>query len=610
MTTNTILEESPKRLREEMAEAITKGGSFLVNITHPDNIFTPEDMNVNQKLIAKILEEFVRGEVEPRIKELESKTEGLMLELLKKGASMGWQGVDVPKEFGGFGLDKTTSLIVTEQVSSGGPFALANMVHSTFGTLPILYFGNNEQKNRYLPDLAKGKKIAAFALTEPDVGSDALGVKTTATLSDDGQYYILNGTKQFISNTGYADVFITYAKIDGEKFTAFIVDRDSKGVSFGEEEDKMGIRGTSTRSLTLENVKVPVKNLIFYPGKGHMVAFNTLNIGRYKLGGACVGAAKLAFKDSISYVKNRYQFGKSISNFGLIKEKIAEMAIRIFVGESMAYRTSKLLEDRLKTINITSNGDLLDLAMAIKEFAPECSINKVYASEMLDYVVDEAVQIHGGYGYIKDYPVERYYRDSRINRIFGGTNEINRLLILRMLLKRGIKGELPLINAMEKVISERAASSVDTNLQEKWLRELANLVENTKKVALLSLKTVIQTYPYDLEDHQELMGMISNIIIEVFAMESSLLRTQKIKQRWGEEKAEIPTAISQVYILDALMRVERWAKLIFAAVADEDMLQNQILNLRKLTQYMPVNSVALRRMIADFMLKGGRYFIL
>ena len=593
-----------------MTGKIIKGGSFLVDTIHSEDIFIPEDMDADQKLLDKILEEFLQGEVEPQIKELEAKTEGLMVELLKKSAKLGFLGVDIPEEFGGMGLDNVSSLILTEKASIGGPFALANLVSTTFGVLPILYFGNGEQKQRYLPDLANGNKIGAFALTEPDAGTDALNAKTIAILSEDGQYYILNGTKQFISNTGYADVFITYAKIDGEKFTAFIIDRDSEGVSFGEEEDKMGIRGTSTRSLTLENVKVSVKNLLFYPGKGHMVAFNTLNIGRYKLGGVCLGVAKLVFKDSIYYVKNRYQFGKSISNFGLIKEKIAEMAIRIFVGESMAYRTSKLLEDRLKTIDTTSNGRRLDLAMAIKEFAPECSINKVYNSEMLDYVVDEAVQIHGGYGYIKDYPVERYYRDSRINRIWGGTSEINRLLILRMLLKEGIEGQLPLNNAIEKVISEMVAPSVDTHPPKKGLEELAHLVENAKKIALLSLKTVIQAYPDDLGDHQELMGMISNIIIEVFAMESSFLRTQKINQKWGEEKCEIPTAISQVYILDALMRVERWAKLIFAAIAEDDILQNQLSVLKKVIQYTPVNSVVLRRKIANFMLKSGRYFIL
>jgi alkylation response protein AidB-like acyl-CoA dehydrogenase len=593
-----------------MVEEIIRGGSFLIDAIQPADIFTPEDMNANQKLMAKVLEEFLRGELEPRIKEIEGKAEGLLLELLKKGASMGWLGVEVPKEFGGFGLDTITSLIITEQASIGGPFALANMVHTTFGTFPILYFGNNEQRARYLPDLAKGKKIGAFALTEPDAGTDALNSKTTAALSEGRQYYLLNGTKQFISNSGYADVFITYAKIDGEKFTAFIVERDSKGVSLGQEEDKMGIRGTSTRSLTLENVKVPVMNLLFQPGKGHFVAFNTLNIGRHKLSAACVGVAKQALEDSIRYAKSRIQFGQPISNFGLIKEKIGEMAIRIFAGESMIYRTAGVLENGLRAIVTTSEESGLDFAHRVGEYAAECSMNKVYASEMLDYVVDEAVQIHGGYGYIKDYPVERYYRDSRINRIFAGTNEINRLLILKRLLKRNSKGQLPLINAMERVTSDILALSDKPLSQGKGLEELARLVENCKKMTLLSLKAVIQAYPDDLGHHQELIGMISNMIIEVFAMDSLLIRTQKINGRWGEDKCGIPLAISQVYILDAFMRMERWAKLILAAIAEGDMLRTQLSDLNRLTQYTPVNSVGLRRRIADFMLKAGRYFIL
>jgi alkylation response protein AidB-like acyl-CoA dehydrogenase len=593
----------------KMAGGIIKGGSFLIDTINPEDIFIPEELNVNQKLIAKILEDFLRGEVEPRIKELEAKTEGLILELLKKGASMGWQGVDVPKEFGGYGLDKITSLIVTEQASIGGPFALANMVHTAFGTLPILYFGNREQKTRYLPDLAKGKKIGAYALTEPDAGTDALNAKTTATLLEDGQYYVLNGTKQFISNSGYADVFITFAKINGEKFTAFIIDRDFKGISFGEEEDKMGIRGTSTRSVTLENVKVPVKNLLLQPGKGSLVAFNTLNIGRHKLSAACVGAAKQALEDSIRYAKTRIQFGQSISNFGLIKEKIGEMAIRIFTGESVIYRIAGLLENGLKGV-ITSAENGSEWAHRIEEYAAECSISKVYASEMLDYVVDEAVQIHGGYGYIKDYPVERYYRDARINRIFGGTNEINRLLILKMLLKRNSNGQLPLIIAMEKVTSHILALSDEALSQRRGLEELIRLLENAKKITLLSLKTTMQAYPDDLEHHQELIGMISNMMIEVFAMESILIRTQKINRRWGEEKCEIPMAICQVYILDAFMRIERWAKLVFAAMAEGDILQKELSTLKKLSQYTPVNSVVLRQKIASYMLKAGRYFIL
>jgi alkylation response protein AidB-like acyl-CoA dehydrogenase len=593
-----------------LTAATTKGGSFLIEPMTSRDIFTPEDMDTNQKLIAKIFEEFVRGDVEPQIQALEDKSEGLMVELLKKAATLGWQGVDIPKEFGGLGLDTISSLIVTEQAAKGGPFGLANLIHSTFAALPILYFGNAEQKTRYLPDLAKGKKIGAFALTEPDAGTDALGLKTTAALSKDGQYYILNGTKQFISNSGYADIFITYAKIGGEKFTAFIVDKDSEGVSLGKEEDKMGIHGTSTRSLVLESVKVPLRNLLFHPGKGYLVAFNTLNIGRYKLAGACVGAAKQAIEASIRYAKSRHQFGHPISNFGLIKEKIGEMAIRTYIAESMSYRTSGILEEKLREARSTSEEDGNPFVSRIQEHAIECSINKVYASEMLDYVVDEALQIHGGYGYIKDYPVERYYRDSRINRIFAGTNEINRLLILRRLLKKTSLGETPWIETMGETKFKISEASGEKESQRNGLEELARLVQTAKKIAIVSLKAVVQTYSNDLWHHQELIGMISNMMIEVFAMESSLLRTQKITRRWGEEKSEIPVAISNVYILDAFMRMERWAKLIFAAIAEGGILQNQLLCLKGLSQYTPVNSVALRRKIANYMLEAGRYFIM
>lgn len=560
-----------------------RGGGFLVDSIKLEDTFIPEEMNVDQKLLGKIIEEYLRGEVEPFIKELETKKEGLMLALLKNGARVGLNSVDIPNPFGGMGLDRVSSMIVTEKCCIGGPFAIAHLASTTFGTLPIIKFGTAAQQSKYLPDLANGKKIGAFALTEPDAGSDALGGKTIAVLSEDEKYYVLNGEKQFTSNAGYADLFITFAKVDGEKLTAFIIARDSEGLSFGEEEDKMGIRGTSTRSLIFDNVKVPLENLLFELGKGQTVAVHTLNIGRHKLGGLCVGLAKIAFNDAIRYGKNRIQFGQTISNYGLIKEKIAEMAIRIFVSESMVYRTSKLLED----------ADGVE-----EEYAIECSVNKVYASEMLDYVVDEALQIHGGYGYIKDYSIEQYYRDSRIFRIFGGTNEVNRLLIFRVLLGKIRKGYLSLSDLVGK-----APSCND-------LQGPTHLLNNAKKVTCSSLRMVCEAYPEGLEDHQELMGMISNMIIELFAMESCLLRTQKIVKNLGEEKGEVSQAISQIYTVDAFMRLERWAKIILGAIAEGEILQTQLSALGKLTQFAPFDLIALQRKIADFMVKNGRYFIL
>ncbi len=585
------------------------GGSFLIETADPEDVFTPEDMTEEHKLVAKAAEEFLLGEVAPLIDDLEAKQEGLMEKLLRKSAEVGLMGGDIPEEYGGMGLDKVSSLIITEKVPLGGPFAVANVDHTGIGSLPIVYFGNDEQKKRYLPGLANGDLIGAYALTEPEAGTDALNAKTTAVPSEDGKYYILNGEKQFITNAAYADIFITYAKIDGEQFTGFIIDRDSEGLSLGEEEDKMGIRGTSTRSLILENVKVPVENVLFKPGKGHVVAFNILNIGRYKLGGACVGAAKLALGDAIQYAKSRVQFGHPIADFGLIKEKIGEMAIRTFIAESMVYRNAGLIEERLKDIDMTSPEAGYESAQGIEEYATECSINKVYGSEMLDYVVDETVQIHGGYGYIKDYPVERYYRDSRINRIFEGTNEINRLLILRMLFRRAMKGQLPLIQAMKQAASDLLKPSGLRQTPREGLEMLTYLVENAKKIALLTAGAAYQAHPDDLEAQQEILGMISDIIIEVFAMDSGLLRVRKMKAATGAEGVEIPEAIIQVYVIDAMMRIERWAKLIFAAISSGDTLRTQLSALKRLTRYMPVNSVALRRKVAERVIQVGRYVV-
>jgi len=585
------------------------GGSFLIETADPEDIFTPEDMTEEHKLVAKAAEEFLLGEVAPVIDDLEAKKEGLMVELLKKSADVGLMGSDIPEEYGGMGLDKISSLIITEKVPLGGPFAVANVDHTGIGSLPIVYFGNEDQKRRYLPKLANGEMIGSYALTEPEAGTDALNAKTTAVLSEDGKYYILNGEKQFITNAAYADIFITYAKIDGEQFTGFIIDRDSEGLSLGEEEDKMGIRGTSTRSLILENVKVPVENLLFKPGKGHVVAFNILNIGRYKLGGACVGAAKLALGDAIQYAKSRIQFGHPIADFGLIKEKIGEMGIRTFIAESMVYRNAGLIEERLKDIDMTSPEAGYESARGIEEYATECSINKVYGSEMLDYVVDETLQIHGGYGYTKDYPVERYYRDSRINRIFEGTNEINRLLILRMLFRRAMKGQLPLIQAMKQAAGDLLKPTGLRQVPQGGMEMLTYLVENAKKIALLTAGAAYQAHPDDLDQQQEILGMISDIIMEVFAMDSGLVRVKKMKMKAGGEAIEIPEAIIQVYVIDAMMRIERWAKLIFAAISSGDTLRTQLSALKRLTRYVPVNSVALRRKVAERMIKIGRYVV-
>ena len=447
----------------------------------------------------------------------------------------------------------------------------------------------------------------AYALTEPEAGSDALNAKTTAVLSQDGKYYLLNGQKQFISNAGFADVFITYAKVDGNKFTSFIVERKFEGVSLDEEENKMGVKGSSTRSVIFSDAKVPVENVLGEVGKGHVVAFNTLNIGRFKLGGGCLGSCKFALQGAVTYAKQRVQFGKPIAEFGLIKHKIAEMAIKTFALESMVYRTAALVDRMLQKVDYNANDAGIQMANGIEEYAIEDSINKVYSSEMLDYIVDEAVQIHGGYGYIHDYPIERGYRDSRINRIWEGTNEINRLLIMDMLTKRAMKGRLPLLVAAQKVANELLTLRPKVETDDGKLTLQKEMVEMSKKIALLVVGAAVQKYMAKLADEQEILGLISDIIIEVFAMESALLRALKSMEKAGDEKAQLQKSIVRVYVNDGFNRVEGFAKQALSAIAEGDTLRTQLSALKKLTRFIPVNTVALRREIANYTIKMGRY---
>ncbi|NVL91623.1 MAG: acyl-CoA dehydrogenase family protein [Desulfobacterales bacterium] len=588
-------------------QRLFKGGEFLITDALPEEVFTPEDFTDEQRLIGRSAEEFRLGELEQRKEELEELNPELVRGLLRKAGELGLLSVDIPEMYGGSGLDTISSVLVVERIMQGiAAFDIAYSVQTGIGSLPIVFFGSPAQKKKYLPKLATGEMIGAFALTEPAHGSDALSAETTAVLSEDGGYYILNGQKQFITNAGFADLFLTYGQVDGTQFTGFIVERKWDGVSLDEEEKKMGIHGTSTRSVIFQDVKVPVENLLGEIGRGHVVALNTLNIGRYKLAPSTVGGAKLLIGECVKYAKNRIQFGKPICEFGLIKHKIAEMVIRIYVNESMVYRTAGLLALALQGIDQSKEDAGQKTGRALREYAVECSINKNSSSEMLDYVADEGVQIMGGYGYIQDNPAERAYRDSRINRIWEGTNEINRLLIVDTLMRSATKGELPLIEAIRKVAGELISYRPEMG-EEGVLEREGKMVAMAKKIALLAAGAATQRYMDRLVNEQEIVALIADIIIEVFAMESAYLRTLKKIEKEGEEKSRIHTAATKVYINDTFPQVDMMARQVFAAVSEGEELRTGLMGLKKLTRFTPINTIALRRQVAESIIPTARY---
>ena len=585
-----------------------RGGGFLIESIAPEEIFTPEDFSHEQRLIAKAAIEFVVGEVQPVADEIEEKKEGLVPSLLKKAGELGFLSGDIPEEYGGQDLDKVSVTLMMENLSrGGGSFMGAYGVHTGAGTLPIAFFGNTDQKRRYLPKMATGEFIAAYALTEPEAGSDALNAKTMATLSPDGKYYILNGQKQFITNAGIADTFVTYAKVDGEKFTAFIVERAFKGVSVDEEENKMGLKGSSTRSVIFEDVKVPRENLLGEIGRGHIVALNVLNIARFSLGAGCLGGAKMTLQEAVTYAKQRVQFGRPIAEFGLIKQKIGEMAIRAFIMESMIYRTGGLIEQILRPIDRHAADVGIQMAKGIEEYAIEDSINKIFCSENAGYVVDEAVQIHGGYGYIHEYPVERGYRDLRISRVVEGTNEINRLLIMDMVTRRAMKNRLPVLDSAQKVAKELPTLKLKVQVDDGKLGMQQEMVQISKKIALLIIGLAVQKYMTQLPEEQEILGMLSDMAIEVFAMESGLLRAMKALAKSADEKAQIQKAMVKVYVNGAFDRIESYARGVLAAIAEGDALKAHLDALEKASRFTPINAVALRREVANYTIKQGRY---
>ncbi len=592
-----------------MAELkLFKGGEFLIADALPEEVFTPEDFTNEQRLIAKSAEEFGLGELAPRRDELEELNEELLKSLLRSAGELGLLSTDMPEIYGGSELDKVSSVLVTEKINQGiGGFLLAYGVQTGIGSLPIVFFGTPEQKKKYLPKLASGEMIGAYALTESAHGSDALTAETTAVLSEDGKYYIVNGQKQFISNAGFCDLILTYAQVDGTQFTGFIIERKWDGISVDEEEKKMGMHGGSTRSIIFQDVKVPVENVLGEVGRGHIVALNTLNIGRYKLGAATVGVCKFLTADAIKYAKTRIQFGRPISQFGLIKHKIAEMVIKIYVNESIGYRIAGLLDLALQGIDPSSENAGKKTGEALRKYALECSINKVFGSEVLDYTVDECVQIMGGYGYIQDNLIESAYRDSRINRIWEGTNEINRLLIVDRLMKASMKGELPLLDAVKAVMEDLMSYRPSMSEEEGLLEKEQKMVAHAKKMGLLAAGAATKKYMDKLANEQEVVALIADIIIEIFAMESALLRARKKFQKDGEEKSKIHIAATRVYINDSFQRVDIMTKQVFAAISEGEELRTQLMGLKKFARFTPINTIALRREIADSVIPVARY---
>jgi len=585
------------------------GGSFLIEERAPEEVFTPEDFNEQHQMIAQTTEEFATKEIVPAIDDIEAKKFEVTRGLLVKASELGLTATDVPEEYGGMEMDKVTSAIIADRIAKSGSFSVAFGAHVGIGTLPIVYFGTEEQKKKYLPKLATGELIGAYALSESSSGSDALNARTKAVLSADGSHYTLNGEKMWISNAGFADVFIVFAKVDGEKFTAFIVERNFPGFSVGAEEHKMGIRGSSTCPLILNDCKVPKENVLGEIGKGHIIAFNILNIGRFKLGAGCVGGGRNSLTSAIAYAKQRKAFGKTIADFGMVREKIAEMNTQVYVGESAVYRTVGMMDVALGDIDKHAADASQQVRKAIEEYAVECSIIKVWASEMLDYVVDETVQIYGGYGFVEEYPAERSYRDSRVNRIFEGTNEINRMITTGWLLKRAMSGQLPLMPKIKAVVDEvMAGPSMGDGLEGPLAAE-RTLVANMKKVGLFVSGVASQKYMASLADQQEVMGAMADMLIEGYMAESTLLRTRKLVETQGEAAAALPIAMTQVYLSTAMDRIESAAKRVIAAVAEGDMLRTQMAILRRLVKYEPYNVIGLRQKIANRVIEAGKYVI-
>ncbi len=588
------------------------GGSFLITDAVPADCFFPEDFTDEHKQIAETTANFAINEIMPASAQIEAKDFAVTRRLLKEAADLGLTAVDIPEEYGGLELDKASSSIVAENISKQASFSVSFSAHVGIGTMPLVWYGTKEQKKKYLPGIASGEIICAYALSESTSGSDAVNARTRAVLSPDGKTYTLNGEKMWISNAGFADLFTVFAKCaipDGpeagkEKLTAFLIERGTPGFSQGKEEHKLGIRGSSTCPLILTDCVIPAANLLGEVGKGHHIAFNILNVGRYKLGNAAVGGGRMALNNGIRYAIDRKAFGKSISEFGLIQEKIANCATGIFVGGAVSYRTVGLIDKALAGVD---KNDTKEIQKRIEEYAVECSIVKVWASEMLDMVVDEVLQIFAGYGYVEEYPAERAFRDARINRIFEGTNEINRLIITGWLMKSAMSGKLPLMPAIKKLMDEVMSGPSEKIDREGPLADELNLLANAKKLTLFVAGAATQKYMQQIADEQEVMGAIADMIVEVFAMESAILRAEKIAAGQGNEAAAIPVAMTRIYADKAMSVIELSARKVIAAVAEGDMLRTQLTILRRLSKHGSVDTIGLRRQVARHVIEAGKY---
>lgn len=584
-----------------------KGGEWLIKKSESSETFTPEDYTEEQLMILDMCLQFLQTEIHPIVERIDSLEPGLMPSLMEKAGQLGLLSASVPEDLGGMGKDFVTSTLVSEGLGGGYSFSVAMSAHAGIGTLPILYFGTEEQKKKYIPKLASGEWKGSYGLTEPGSGSDALGAKTTATLSADGKYYLLNGQKIWITNGGFADVYTVFAKIDGDKFTAFIVERDFEGFTRGHEEHKMGIKGSSTVQLFFQDCKVPVENVLGEIGRGHIIAFNILNIGRLKLAAAAIGGAKLALANTIEYARNREQFKTAIANFGAIKHKLAEMAIKIYADESALYRTANWIAEKEESLLAAGKPFNEALLGAAEEFAIECAILKVHGSEALDFVVDEGVQVHGGNGFSDEYTISKAYRDSRVNRIYEGTNEINRMLAVDMMLKRAMKGKLdlmgPAMNVQKELMSIPEFGNDDGVVFAKEQKAIANL----KKCILMVAGAAVQKLMTNLTNEQEIVMNIADMAIETFVSESTLLRVMKLSAKTGEENSRIQKAMMECYLNDAIDKVAKSGKEAINAFAEGDEQKMMLLGLKRFTKSEPFNSKNARRLIADHLIEKRKY---